>query len=317
MPRVKSEPKKRDRRKTIHKPFVYHNPRRAKNVAKKKFAAKRRPFVEIKGRSHEELYDSMFGQAGGQTPVDNVYNPTQSTSLTTGGPGDPAQKLTLLPLWSFMNPVVGTSDKDMLGRSLTAKYLTCRVTLRPPTHYDPNQEPLASPRLYLIHGWMTNPINNNAFTNPSRESFTRADLLNYLSNHVSQKWKDDGDKNFLQFREKSQLDIKILGYKRIKIRRSNNLATPPTIVNDSANDQQITLGQNPRQDHTIRFNMNNRKVKYSYGTNPSASHVDFLYPNDSWIPFVLLYQPDHEIQPNGIDKNWQVLFNNKLWFSDS
>ena len=40
MPRVKSEPKKRDRRKTIHKPFVYHNPRRAKNVAKKKFAAK-------------------------------------------------------------------------------------------------------------------------------------------------------------------------------------------------------------------------------------------------------------------------------------
>lgn len=294
--------------------------KRAKNqmlASKARFAKTRRPFVEVKGRSHLELYNTMYGGEGGSVAVDNVEDPTLMKSLTTSGPGLPAQKLTFLPLWSFMNPVVGTSGKDMLGRYLTAKYLTCRVELHPPTHYDAMSSPFKSPRLYMIHGWMTKPVNANAFTTPTRDAFTRENLLDHLSNHISQKWRNDGDDNFLRFREKSQLDIKILGYKRIRVNSRNQLSVAPTVVNDSANDQQVVIGQNPIQEYRFKFPMNNRKIKYSVGANPSTSHAGFNYPNDSWIPFVLLYQPDHLQQEGGVDKNWQFRYNNKLWFTDS
>ncbi len=280
------------------------------------FAKKRRQFVEIKSRSHRELWESMGGTAESR---DTVLDPIVPLHLTTTGMHAP-QKLTYLPVWSYINPNQGFTEHDMVGQFTVPKFLKMKLSLRPPKAYAAQPAPGsvrdASPRLYVIHGWMTNPTNANAFTTPTREAMTRALFTEHMVNHISQKWKNTGRQNSLEFREQTQLDINVLGYKRIRNPKDDNISVPIQGQAISVGTS-TTVGQQPVVEFSIDWKLKNRKVKYVKGTQGQVTDVDFYYPNDSWIPFVLIYQPDSDYQASGNDYSWTYAYNDKTWFSDS
>ena len=248
---------------------------------------------------------------------DTVLDPYVPKNLTTAGMNAP-QKLTFLPVWSFYNPVRGFEQTDMIGSYMTPKFLKMKLSLRPPKTYASQPAPGsvrdASPRIFVIHGWMTNPINNNAFTTPTRDAMTRADLLTYMQNHISQKWMNTGRQNSLDFKEATQSDIKIIGYKRIRNPQDDNIGIP---LRGTTAPVTSLVGQQPVVEFSVDWKLTNRKIKYVTGTQAQATDVPFLYPNDSWIPFVLIYQPDSDYQASGNDYNWTYAYNDKTWFSDS
>lgn len=319
----------RKRNPRVYKRVTTYRKKRAANVAsyrrkKMKFQAKRRPFVEIKHRSHRELWTTMGGDSTYNTTVDQVSNPTVNQSMylppdTTVVPNLPARyALTkVFPLWSFMNPVQGVTSNDMLGQTLTAKYLTAKVQFLWPKNIQ-----LKNPRYYIVHGWVKTPCNLTPFTTPTRTGFTRKQLLDHISNHILKDFDQNDKEEFLQFKEKTNKDYVVLGYKRIRAQGRDAGGLPNTMVYNSTADSNVTHGTPPPVNMILRWTMSNRKIEYSKGTQTSpVNDVPFFYPNKSWLPFFLLYSPDAGTSLNegavSIDNTPGISYNDQFWFSDS
>lgn len=289
--------------------------KKASNLAtyrrgKMKFQSKRRPFVEIKSRSHYDLWVT-FGGSSTFPNVDTITNP-QTGEYMIDGSGNPL-RTKVFPIWSYMNPVQGVTEKDMLGTTLTAKYLTAKVQFRFPQIIQ-----TVNPKYYIIHGWVKVPPNLTQFTTPTRSGFTRSQMLQHIINHVNRDFDQDGDDEFLQFKEATNKDYIVVGKKLIRPNQ-NKLQVQPTIVSGTTPD---TLGRLPEQHIVCKWPMNNRKIKYVKGTDSTmTSSAPFFYDNKGWVPFLLYYCPNVgqlALTPGtGDQKSPQISWNDKFWFSDS
>lgn len=300
-------------------------PTRAQVIRKKKmkFAKQRRPFVETKHRSHRELWTTMGGDSTYNTTVDNVSNPTVNQAMylppdTTVVPNLPARyALTkIFPLWSYMNPVQGVTSRDMLGQTLIAKYLTAKVQFIWPAAVQ-----LKNPRYYLVHGWVKVPCNNTPFTSPTKSAFTREQIIQHISNHVIKDFDQNDKDEYLTFKEKTNKDYIVLGYRRL--RNPNDAGgLPNSIVYNSTADTNVTHGTPAPLNIKLQWPCMNRRIEYSKGTqtNP-VNDVPFFYPNKSHLPFFLLYSPDAGTSLNAGDvdiKNTPgIAYNDQFWFTDS
>lgn len=289
--------------------------RRAANVntyrrKKMRFQAKRRPFVEIKSRDHKELWETFGGSSTFPT-VDTITDPTvQQTMIDPSG--NPL-KTNIFPIWSYMNPVQGVTEKDMLGTTLTAKYLSAKVNFRFPVTLQTN-----NPVYYMVHGWVKVPPNNTQFTNPTRSGYTREKLITHIINHLNRDFDEGGNQEFIQYKEATNKDYILLGYK--KVTTDQTRLQVPTVIAQGQVPQ--SLGKVPEKNMIFRWPMNNRKIKYVRGTDSTMTgSAPFYYDNKGWLPFLLYYCPtagDTEIGPGtGQTKNPTIRYNNKFWFSDS
>lgn len=299
------------RRQNKRRRVASNNP--AAMRAKRRFANARRPFVEVKSRSHKDLWEYMKGESTATT-FDTIVNPLEPINMTTGTAVATAIKMKLLPIWSYLNPVQGVTEQDIIGTTMVAKYLTAKVQF-----YYPQTPQITSPRYYLVHGWVKVPVNLTAYTTPSRVEFERQDLLDHIQNHVKNYFDQDGKDEFLQFKEKSNKDFVTLGYKRIMTNRNTNGGINPTLI---GSDQYSTgvLGANPVKTFVVKWPMNNRKLKYIFGTQnqvSGATNAPFMYENKSWLPFLLYYCPDADIISAGNQNSPVIAYNNKIWFTDS
>lgn len=290
---------------------------------KMKFAKKRRPFVETKHRSHRELWTTMGGDSTYNTTVDQVVNPTVNSAMylppdNTVVPNLPARYAItkIFPLWSFMNPVQGVTSRDMLGQTLIAKYLTAKVQFLWPTNVQ-----LKNPRYYLVHGWVKIPCNLSPYTNPAKNAFTREQLIQHISNHVIKDFDQNDKEEFLTFKEKSNKDYIVLGYRRIR-NPADGGGLPNSIVYNSTADTNATHGQPSPVNIKLKWNCMNRRIEYTKGvqTNP-VNDVPFFYPNKSHLPFFLLYSPDAGTSLNAGDVDINnvpaIAYNDQFWFTDS
>ena len=293
--------------------------RRAANLnqyrAKKaRFQASRRPFVEIKSRSHKEFWATLGGSQQYYPEVDGVVDPTvlkPMVVLNQGQPTGDALLSRLFPIWSMMNPVQGITEKDMLGRTLTAKYLSAKVQFE-----WPKNPSLVNPRYYLIHGWVKIPPNLTQYTTPSKANFTRGNLLTHIENHIKKDFDQNDKEEFLIFKEKTNKDYITLGYKRIRADRNAQGGINPT----SGGNPVLVAGQNPIISMTLKWKINNRKIKFVKGTNNDTVITDgipFFYDNKGWLPFLLYYCPDAGHVLPGADNSPAIAYNDKFWFSDS
>lgn len=294
-----------------------------KPKAKKVMAKKRAPFVEIKSRSHTELWTTM----GGTTiaPVrDTVVDPKVLVTMATVNTNPASNNIPFIsygfPLWSYYNPVQGVGDNDIIGRSLTMKYLTAKVHFEFPINAQVN-----NPRYYLIHGWVTMAPKLTGFTTPIREQFTRSQLLEFIDDQVVNNFNNDADDEFLEFKEKQNKNFKILGYRRIKPKK-DELQVDPAMYLQSTTVRPQTYGRPSPQNHTFRWPLNNRKLRYTTGqTDSSVPDIPHLYLNDAgtFLPFLLYYCPDTQYISRGADGNYPdntcpiIGYDNKVWFSDS
>ena len=300
-----------------------------KPAAKKKQARKRAPFVEIKSITHTQLWEKMGGLGG--SAVDTVKDPKILQHMATLNTNIQSNNIPyisrMFPIWSYLNPVNGTGDNEMIGRSLTAKYLTARV------HFEfPVNAQFQNPRYYIIHGWVTKPCVLTQFTSPVKTAYTRSLLLEHIADMVVNEFNNDADDEFLDFKERQNKNYKILGYRRIKP-KANELQIQPTAHTTATSIVPQTFGSPSDQNHTFKWPLNNRKIRFTTGQSVAPVTTPFLYSNDGdWLPFLMYYCPDTDKIPQVTSNIGEppvpvthypdnqcpkIAYENKFWFSDS
>lgn len=295
-----------------------------KNI-KNQMALRRAPIVETKQRVSSDTA-RMNGYEPGADDVTNSLQPLNWRSLVVD------DAFTLVPINSFYRMQRGLNEWEIIGNTVFSKFLNMKFQFQFPEGKNismfstqinnQGNDPVGTPypvpnkmiqkptKLYLICGWVTQtwncPISQELDTHsnalpgqrPQQDLATQGQLLTYISNQLRPYFDDQYDK--LEFRPRETTNIKIDKYTRIKPNLTSAIGTQAVPVHQGFDEQ----GQNVQFAHGSIPQVNkswsqkiNRKVTYTQGENTSFS-VDNqnLYPNNSWLPFCVIYNPDYEQQ---------------------
>ena len=353
----------RGRRPALKKPTMKKVSKRGaykKNV-KNQMALRRAPIVETKQRVASDIARLNGFQPGDYSGPESREQPLNWTVV----PADDA--FTFVPVDTFMRIQRGLEEWEVIGSNYFAKFLNSRFEFRFPDNKDitlfstqSNEvggevEPAGTPyqvtnkmiehptKLYLICGWVTqnfnapiNPLKDQYGAlvpgqRPARDECSQGQLKQYIVNQLQPYFDDDTDK--LEFRPKATTNIKIEKYVRIKPDLSHAIGTEaiPRRESIQTNDVKKATGSIPdvRKSWSQKLN---RKVELTQGLNTTYSTDNQnLYPNDSWLPFQVIYNPNYEPQlenttmstdPKLAGRFTQVQMiqyrhNNSLYFTDS
>ena len=158
--------------------------------------------------------------------------------------------------------------------------------------------------MYLIHGFIKAPFARTSFTNPTAQATTRDDVAGWVKRHLKDFFDEREDK--LRFIPKTNTNLQILGYRKIKPNRNTNLG-----VMNIGNAQ----GTFPMINMSCYWPLK-KKVYYSPGTGSSPSD-QFLYLNSQPIPFMCVYNPTAGEFTAGSAYQVKVAYNDCCWYSDS
>lgn len=189
----------------------------------------------------------------------------------------------------------------------------------PGAEYQADNHMIQNPtKVYLICGWVTQnwncPIEGAtnatplAGSRPARDQATQDELHAYIKRQLKPYFDDSTDK--LMFREKETSNIKIDKYVQFKPNLDNAVATqavPLTeavTVSDEGGGSPVTHRYQMPAHGSIPDVMRswsvktNRKIHLTLGTaiNPEGgdhapADVQNLYPNHTWLPWMVIYNP--------------------------
>lgn len=295
---------------------------------KKAFRKRRQPFVETKKREHTII--AFQNDDGGIDPaVDPLY--AQQPMEWANVPNDDAY--THFNLASYYRMKQGLGEEDMVGDACYSRYLKVKLDLRFPGNMNLMLKPN---KLYVVQGWIVAPLNTNASrgvfggTGTDSKTTIASDLMLHVSNSVKQFFDQNEDR--LRFMPKVTTDVKILRKDLISPNLQSQLGLPPSLRGEQGFVG--TNGSIPDVHRSYTWTVN-RKVHYTQGTgqdgkakaqdNSSELDIQNMYPNNSWIPFLILYSPDFAVYKNadgssnasGSEVNLQARYNDCHWFSDS
>ena len=286
-----------------------------KNNIKNQMVTRRAPIVETKQRVHSDIA-TLNGYPAG---AENLVNPLNWRTLVVD------DAFTNVPLRSWQRISHGFEDYNCIGNNIFSKYLNVKFQLRFPRgedltlpSADPNDPPgttykvpnimiQAPTKVYLVCGWITEsmnyPLDNQPSPSlPAQSSATQEAIDAYITQQLKPFFDDDEDK--LQFRPKQTTNIKIERYVNLTPKLKDAIATQaspkhPTFIPDAPGSPTYTqpaIGSIP--DVMKSWNQTtNRKIPLTQGTNTTfPTDSQNLYPNNSWIPFVVIYNPNYEEQ---------------------
>ena len=249
---------------------------------KKNFQIRRAPFVETKFQT-DVMVSLKSGNMTGD-PEDTIRRTTEPLEIEYKNSAGNPKELTIFPLQSFMNMNQGFDQSEMVGNQIYSRYLKCKLEFQLP--YGGNQ--IRHPcDMFLIHGWVTQKIGNTMHTVPDALNFTRSDYNEHIEEQILQYFNQRSDK--LEFIPKKTSNLKILGYRKLKVKKSSNLGPDPNTISTAT---QITnAGAHPVINMVCSWPMK-RKLHYELGTAGSTpTPLQFYYPNYCWLPFVALFNP--------------------------
>lgn len=277
------------------------------------FQNRRRPFVETKQREDYVIQHLNNSAAPPGSPGEEPYPFTADMYRTI--PDDNA--ITNIPVHSFCRMVNGTRDYEMIGDNVFSKSLNMKLKFRFPQRDEMINTPF---RMYVVHGWVTSPLSATQRTNPSATEVTQGDVDQHIVNQVAEYFDQKVDEMRWQTREYN--NIKILGYRRIKV--PDGVQTP--LPTGGTGAQGENGGTVPDTRMSISW-PTNKKIHYTLGTetqNGSETAVDIqnFYPNNQWLPWVVIYSPDWEAlktDPGGtqVPAQVQLNYNSIHHYSDS
>lgn len=271
-----------------------------KKSNKRNFQKRRAPFVETKKQTDILVSLKSGNQTGNK--IDELRMTTEPLQISFGtpaAPGVPAdpKELTIFPLQSFMNMNQGLDESSMIGNTVYSRFLKCKFEFQLPFGGNQIRHPCD---MFLIHGWVTQPIGNTFHTTPTMTDFTRANYNTHIQEQIEQYFNQRSDK--LDYIPKKTSNIKIEGYRKLKVKKSHNLGPDPQAVVtvtgtgssgelEAIGSQISNYGAHPVVNMTCNWRTK-RKIHYIKGKEGvTPSPLDFFYPNYSWIPFVALYNP--------------------------
>lgn len=276
-----------------------------KKSTKKNFMKRRNPFVENKIRNYREFTDKL-DPIRSNTPL-NFPDPTDFEAI----PIDDAYT-TFLPI-PFYHMNRGLNNNEMIGTNIYVKYLKSKFQFLAPEGAHMIDYPC---QVYLVHGWVTQPFAATENSDPSSADATFTDMLGHITSYVKEYFDDR--KDTLDFPRKKKQHIKILGYR--KLHTNKNKEIPVQGVSDVATSRGALAPINI----SCRWDVM-RKVHYTKGANNSHlgsvstyPMADFNYPNESWLPFAIFYNPQFASTPSSSTNDlWRVATNSAMWYSDS
>lgn len=278
---------------------------------------RRAPLVETKQR-----VDSDIAAINGNVDENDFVQPLAWKPLQLNN------AFTQIPMECFTRNSQGLSEWQMLGQAITSKFLNLKTQFRfpnnsyilkasggdidKPAERNLNVMVQNQCRLYLICGWVTKDagfplVNNNSGV--SSGVATQNMLNTYIKDQVKPYFDDDTDK--LLFRPKQTTNIKIEKYVRVKPNLNSDIATQAVPITESVvgdEDGNAHRYQTPAhgsipdvyRSHSFKTG---KKVVYTLGqpsvpnnTGGYTGDTQNFYPNDSWLPFAVIYNPDWEEQ---------------------
>jgi hypothetical protein len=287
-------------------------------TVKSQMVMRRAPLVETKQRVHSDVAQ-INGYPSGAPQSDhvNAVNPLNWRVLP------PDDAFTNIPLRSWTRISHGFGENQVIGNNLFSKYLNLKLEVKFPDGSDisvpsvktpgtfvnvPNKMIEKPTKLYLVCGWVTESLNYplNSDVSPSLPAQSDADgeaIANYITQQLKPFFDDDEDK--LQFRPKQTTNIKIEKYVKIAPNLDKAIATQA-----QADKIWTTEGQPGYPDYSILHSgsvpnvyrswstKTNRKIPLTEGKDVDVYPTDKqnLFPNNSWIPFAVIYNPNYENQ---------------------
>jgi hypothetical protein len=309
---------------------------------KNQMMLRRAPVVETKSR-----VDSDIAAINGHTEENDWLQPLSWKPLgysnLQGVANLGTNAFSWIPLQSFTRNSRGLNDNQMIGSSVTSKYLTVKAQFRFPnnqyilrqsggnieqaTERNLNVFIENQCKLYFICGWVTKEMGRPIQISQAGDGYLAEQvdepfLARYVCDQIEPYFNDDTDK--LEFRPKATTNIKIEHYSRVRPDLTGAIATQGSPGNTW---ESIPGGTNPNwqiaphgsiPDVTKSFTFKTgRKVQMTLG-KPSAENApntdtQNFFPNDSWLPFCIAYNPDYEellkqfVDPNspGTDPYYQ------------
>lgn len=289
-----------------------------KKSVKNQLVMRRAPIVETKQRVASDISQINGHAAGGG----DILNPLNWRTIVVD------DAFTLIPIDSYYRMSHGLEEYQCIGNSIFSRYLNTKLQVRFPdgrspgtlpdpsgtgTYTVPNVMIQESTKLYMICGWVTKSwglplVQMNADNKLTASTATQGNLLEYITSQLSPYFDDDEDK--LQFRPKATTNIKVEKYVRVKPNLTTAIASQATPSNTwgvpgNPNYDEVVIPATGSIPDVYRSwsTKTNRKLQLTEGvkiTTPISPETfrddENLYPNNSWVPFCILYNPDYETQ---------------------
>lgn len=289
-----------------------------KKARKSQMVKRRAPMVETKRRVHSIINGFNINMDG--TPSINYQDVAGGLSI----PNNDA--FTLLDLASFYRQSHGFNEYNVIGDSLFSKYLKLKLQIRWPEGANMVVNPV---KLYLITGWCTQPSGWTLNTTPTEQGATKDDLMTHLSAQLQEYF--DQRKDYLRFREKSESNFKIDKWISLKPDLRHNIVANPGQIDTESDPSKPpnirTTGAVPFVNRSYTWKTM-RKIHLSEGTPVATGttppvgvtqDTQNLYPNNQWLPFALIYNPEFARFKNANNENVQaiVAYNDVHYYTDS
>lgn len=253
----------------------------APNV-KAKMGALRRPFIEVKRKSLEDIRASGYFAGDGDNPVEDATEwEAYDTEIVHMNP------LSFL-LWSQ-----GLAQSQHIGQAVTVKYTNMKVLVRFPQPHVmvsvpgqddvPQKIPWLPQKYELVWGWIPAPLQLTGQTTPAANTLS----VDQLTSHINLRVRDyfNARKDRLRFIAKKESTIRIVGRKTIEPDLRFQSTAPPTVI-DAA--QKAANGTIPDAFCEINWNMGagGKKLWLEQTGNINGDEdLIAMYPNFSWLPF--------------------------------
>jgi hypothetical protein len=286
----------------------------AKNK-KKQMVIRTNPIMETKRRVHSIITARNFSTAGAASS--NYQDTINGLSV----PNNDA--FTLLNLASFYRMSHGFLEENTIGDSVYSKRLNLKAQFRWPEGENMIVNPV---KVYLITGWCSQPTGWTNNTTPTEGDATQTYLFAHITNQLKEYF--DQREDFLRFRERTTSNLRISKWQKVTPNLKDAIAAPAGQIDHEADPTKPavirTVGAVPFVNRSHSWPIN-RKIHLSEGTalatgnDAPSPDTQNLYPNDSWLPFAVIYNPDFARMRNAADEDvtMTVAYNDIHYYRDS
>lgn len=202
---------------------------------------------------------------------------------------------THIPLHAFLfmkrNLVAPSLPGSVIGKDIFSKYLSMKIEVQyPQARYGPTKS--ARP-VEIVWGFCS-PLNLSKKTSPDDTEPTYADIEEHITDQIDEDFDQSTD--VLEFKDARRRSYNILGRIKCKPDRRHIITGP--IANADSGTALSTNGDTPAKVYNIKFPMM-KKVRLEQSNNLGDGGVGpttdpFVYPNQAYLPFCLIYNPDKD-----------------------
>lgn len=196
------------------------------------------------------------------------------------------------------------------GRDIFSKLIGMKLKFEFPENDSLIRSNYVAPIVY--HGWIKKTLFQT--TNPTRDIII-AQVAQVLEKHFNDKASK------LEYMDKQPSEFIILGKRKIRPNLNTAIAPKPTYHTNDDGTVDHYRGALPPVFHKMKWYVNRKiglKQTNSWLTGGGEDESRFV-PGDSWLPFCIVYNSDHEKQTlvGGNAGQIKVEFNSVHYYSDS